>query len=169
MPTAKKIDKQTGHAPAQEATKLLRADHRLVDSLFKEYESSRSNTRKKALIEQICQELIIHAQIEEEIFYPKVKDALKDSELIPEARVEHETLTHLITQLEEGEPGEEAFDAKVKVLSEYVKHHVHEEQTEIFPKVKDSKLDMNELGAELQHRKEELKGELTGTPPSRKQ
>jgi hemerythrin superfamily protein len=89
MPTAKKIDKQTGNAPAQEATKLLRADHRLVDSLFKEYESSRSNTRKKALIEQICQELIIHAQIEEEIFYPKVKDALKDSELIPEARVEH--------------------------------------------------------------------------------
>lgn len=158
MATAKKISSSMDSKP-QDATKLLRADHKLVDTLFKEYESSRSGTKKKALIEQICQELIIHAQIEEEIFYPKVKSVLKDKELIPEAKVEHETLTHLISQLDQGEPGDEEFDAKVKVLSEYVKHHVREEQSEIFPKVKESKLDLEELGAELAQRKEELKGQ----------
>ena len=159
MAIAKKLH-ETSHAASQEATKLLRADHRLVDSLFKEYESSRSPTKKKALIEQICQELIVHAQIEEEIFYPQVQEALHDTELVPEARVEHETLTHLISQLDEGEPGDEEFEAKVKVLSEYVRHHVKEEQTEIFPKVKDTKLDLQEMGAELIQRKEELKEEM---------
>jgi hemerythrin superfamily protein len=160
MATAKKTDERKHASTSHEATKLLRADHRLVDSLFKEYESSRSPTKKRALIEQICQELIVHAQIEEEIFYPQVQDALNDKELVPEARVEHETLTHLIGQLETGEPGEEEFEAKVKVLSEYVRHHVKEEQTEIFPKVKDTKLDLEEMGEELIQRKEELMGEL---------
>lgn len=145
---------------AQEAIKLLRADHKLVDTLFAQYESSRSKEKKKALVAQICEELSIHAQIEEEIFYPKVKAALKDSELVPEAKVEHETLKHLISQLDEGEPGDEAFDAKVKVLSEYVKHHVREEQTEIFPKVKSSNLDLKKLGAELTERKEQLKRDV---------
>ena len=84
---------------------------------------------------------------------------MKDHELVPEAKVEHETLKYLIAQLDVGEPGEEEFDAKVKVLSEYVKHHVREEQTEIFPKVQSSKLDLQELGAELAQRKEELKGQ----------
>ncbi|HTF97888.1 MAG TPA: hemerythrin domain-containing protein [Cellvibrio sp.] len=154
---AKKID-QAPVSTAQDATKLLRADHKLVSSLFAQYESARSAEKKKALIEQICQELLVHAQIEEEIFYPTVKDALNDKELVPEARVEHETLKHLIAQLEEGKPGEEEFDAKVKVLSEYVKHHVREEQTEIFPKVKETKIDLNELGEELIQRKEELMG-----------
>lgn len=138
----------------------MRADHKLVSTLFAQYESSRSKEKKKALVIQICQELNIHAQIEEEIFYPKVKTALQDTELVPEAKVEHETLKHLIAQLEEGEPGEEEFDAKVKVLSEYVKHHVREEQTEIFPKVQSSNLDLEALGAELAQRKEELKGQL---------
>jgi hemerythrin-like domain-containing protein len=88
----------------------------------------------------------VHAQIEEEIFYPQVKAALKDKELIPEATVEHATLKELIAQIEEGEPDDEMYDAKVKVLSEYVKHHVKEEQNEIFPKAKASKLDMYALG-----------------------
>lgn len=159
MATAEKMTEKAQSTTSQEATKLLRADHRLVDSLFKEYESSRSNTKKKALIEQICQELVVHAQIEEEIFYPQVQEALNDTELVPEARVEHETLTHLISQLDVGEPGDEEFDAKVKVLSEYVKHHVKEEQQEIFPKVKETNLDLQEMGAELIQRKEELKEE----------
>ncbi|WP_039914986.1 hemerythrin domain-containing protein [Cellvibrio mixtus] len=155
--TAKKTSHQSESTRPQEATKLLRADHKLVNTLFLQYESSRSKEKKKALIEQICQELIVHAQIEEEIFYPKVQTALNDTELVPEARVEHETLKHLIAQLEDGEPGDEEFEAKVKVLSEYVKHHVREEQKEIFPKVQNSKLDLEELGAELAQRKEELK------------
>lgn len=165
---ATKSNQQTEHGKPQEATKLLRADHKLVSTLFSQYESSRSKEKKKALIEQICQELTIHAQIEEEVFYPKVQVALKDHELVPEAKVEHETLKHLIAQLDVGEPGEEEFDAKVKVLSEYVKHHVREEQSEIFPKVQSSKLDLQELGAELAQRKEELKEQSGNLKPGNK-
>jgi hemerythrin superfamily protein len=157
MATAQKKSANTEKAPkAQEATALLKADHKLVSMLFEQYESAKSSTKKKAIVAQICTELTVHAQIEEEIFYPQVKEALKDKELIPEATVEHATLKELIAQIEDGEPGDELYDAKVKVLSEYVKHHVKEEQNEIFPKAKASKLDMYALGEQLQQRKEEL-------------
>ena len=105
---------------------------------------------------KICTELSVHAQCEDEIFYPAVKAALKDRELVPEAIVEHATLKELISQIEGKEPDGEMFDAKVKVLSEYVKHHVKEEQNEMFPKAKKTKLDMLALGAQLAARKEEL-------------
>ncbi len=98
----------------------------------------------------------MHAQIEEEIFYPEVKAALKDHELVPEATVEHASLKDLIAQLEAVEPDGEMYDAKVKVLSEYVKHHVKEEQNEMFPKVKASSLDLVALGARMATRKEML-------------
>lgn len=157
MATAQKKSVSTEKASkAQEATALLKADHKAVELLFEQYESARSTTKKKALVAEICTELTVHAQIEEEIFYPQVKEALKDKELIPEASVEHATLKDLIAQLEEGEPGDEMYDAKVKVLSEYVKHHVKEEQNEMFPKAKASKLDMHALGEQLQQRKDEL-------------
>lgn len=161
MATAQKKSVSAEKSPkAQEATALLKADHKAVDALFEQYESARSATKKKALVEQICTELTVHAQIEEEIFYPQVKEALKDKELIPEATVEHATLKELIAQLEEGEPGDEMYDAKVKVLSEYVKHHVKEEQNEMFPKAKASKLDMYALGEQLQQRKDELLAQM---------
>jgi len=140
---------------------LLRADHKAVSLLFEQYETARSSTKKKALVAQICTELTVHAQIEEEIFYPQVKIALKDDELIPEATVEHATLKDLIAQIEDIEPDGEMYDAKVKVLSEYVKHHVKEEQTQIFPKVKASSLDLYALGDQLSQRKEELLAEYT--------
>jgi hemerythrin superfamily protein len=155
MATVRKTTTETKAKP-QEATALLRADHKLVEELFSQFEAARTITKKKALAAQICQELTIHAQIEEEIFYPKVKAALKDKELIPEATVEHASLKDLIAQIEENEDDNEMFEAKVKVLSEYVKHHVKEEQNEIFPKVKASKLDLVALGEELALRKEEL-------------
>ena len=155
MATAKKLTRES--APkAKEATSLLRADHKLVNDLFAEYEKSRSNVRKKQIVSMICKELTIHAQIEEEIFYPAVKQALKDKELIPEATVEHATLKDLIAQVKDVEPDGEIFDAKIKVLSEYVKHHVKEEQNEIFPKAKESSLDLIEIGAQLAERKAEL-------------
>ena len=157
MATAQKKSVSAEKAPkAQEATALLKADHKAVDALFEQYESARSATKKKAIVAQICTELTVHAQIEEEIFYPQVKEALKDKELIPEATVEHATLKELIAQLEMAEPDDEMYDAKVKVLSEYVKHHVKEEQNEMFPKAKASKLDMQALGEQLQQRKDEL-------------
>ena len=152
--------KTTATTKPQEATALLRADHKLVDSLFAQYESTKSVTKKKALVAQICQELTVHAQIEEEIFYPQVQDALNDHELVPEAVVEHATLKDLIAQIEDAEPDGEMYDAKVKVLSEYVKHHVKEEQNEIFPKVRKTELDLKAIGEELAERKEELLGKL---------
>lgn len=156
MATAAKKTETTKTPKAQEATKFLRADHKLVSDLFDEYEKTTSNKKKKELVAQICTELTVHAQIEEEIFYPAVKQALKDKELIPEATVEHDTLKMLIAEVEGKEPDGEMFDAHIKVMSEYVKHHVKEEQTEIFPKAKSTKLDMVELGAQLMERKEEL-------------
>ena len=140
----------------KEATALLRADHKLVSDLFAEYEATRVTSKKAQLVARICQELTVHAQVEEEIFYPAVKAALKDKELVPEATVEHATLKDLIAQIENVQPDGEMFDAKVKVLSEYVKHHVKEEHNEMFPKARATDLDMAELGAQLAARKEEL-------------
>ena len=141
---------------SQEALTLLRADHKHVSELFEQYEAARTSTQKKKLVHEICTELDVHAQIEEEIFYPAVKAALKDKELVPEATVEHASLKDLIAQIKDVEPDGEMYDAKVKVLSEYVKHHVKEEQNEMFPKVKDTDLDLSELGEQMKQRKEEL-------------
>jgi hemerythrin superfamily protein len=157
--TQKKPASTEKNTKPQEATALLRADHKAVDDLFEQYEKARSTSKKQSLVAEICMELTVHAQIEEEIFYPAIKSIMDDKGLIPEAIVEHATLKDLIAQLEDGEPGEEMYDAKVKVLSEYVKHHVKEEQGDIFPKVKASKLDLYELGEKLQQRKEQLMGE----------
>jgi hemerythrin superfamily protein len=145
-------------APAvQDATALLKADHRRVSDLFAQYEKARSPAKKKALVATICMELGIHAKAEEEIFYPAVKAALKDKEMVPEAIVEHASLKELIAQVEGKEPDGELFDAKIKVLSEYTKHHVKEEETEMFPKARKTTLDMKALGARIAARKDELK------------
>ena len=158
MATAPKktTTRKTSAPKAQDATALLRADHKLVSDLFAEYEKTRSPLRKMALVTKICTELSVHAQVEEEIFYPAVKAALKDKELVPEAIIEQATMKALISQVEGVTPDGEMFDAKIKVLSEYVKHHVKEEHTEMFPKAKASKLDLVELGARLTDRKREL-------------
>lgn len=151
----------TSSIKTQDATALLRADHKEVSNLFDEYETVKSNSKKKAIVAEICKALTVHAQIEEEIFYPAVKQALKDKELIPEATVEHATLKNLIAQIEGIEPDGEMYDAKVKVLSEYVQHHVKEEQNELFPKAKAAtNLDLIQLGSELSKRKEELLAEI---------
>lgn len=154
--TAKKTAASVSPGKRQDATTLLRADHKLVNDLFAEYEKARSANKKKQLVAQICSELSVHAQVEEEIFYPAVKRALKDKELIPEATVEHATLRDLIAQVEGIEPDGEMFDAKIKVLAEYVTHHVKEEQNEMFPKAKETDLDMKALGDQLSERKAEL-------------
>jgi hemerythrin superfamily protein len=159
--TMQKKTKQNSPSKVQDAIALLRADHKLVSALFAEYEKARSTSKKKMLVTQICSELSVHAQVEEEIFYPAVKKALKDKEMIPEATVEHATLKALIGQVEGIEPDGEMFDAKIKVLSEYVKHHVKEEQNEMFPQVKLTKLDLVELGSRMAARKKVLLMERT--------
>ncbi len=144
-----------------DATTLLKMDHKIVDSLFKDYEATNSNNKKKQIVADICKELTIHAQIEEEIFYPAVKAALNDHELVPEAIVEHASLKELIAAIKDIEPDGEMYDAKVKVLGEYVKHHVKEEEKEMFPDAKDTKLDMTELGAQMLARKQQLSDEYS--------
>ncbi|MDC8773062.1 hemerythrin domain-containing protein [Roseateles albus] len=139
-----------------DAIALLKADHEAVSQLFAEYENTRAVKAKKALVAEICTALSVHAQIEEEIFYPEFKAALKDKLLVPEATIEHAGVKGLIAELRGAEPDGEIYDAKVKVLSEYVKHHVKEEQNEMFPKAKASSLDMAELGARMAARKVDL-------------
>jgi len=141
---------------AQNATELLIADHKHVSELFTEFEKAPSIAEKKRIVSKICTELTVHAQIEEEIFYPAVKLALKDKELIPEARVEHATLKTLVEQVRGIEPDGEIFDAKIEVMHEYVKHHVKEEQEKMFPKATATNLNMMELGTKLSERKAQL-------------
>ncbi len=160
MPTtATKTKPKSRVSAPSEAAAMLRADHKHVAELFKQFEKSRSSARKEKLVAEICTELTVHAQIEEEIFYPAVKKALKDKELVPEATVEHATLKDLIAQLEGAPADGKMYDAKVKVLSEYVKHHVKEEENEMFPKARKTSIDMKEMGAKLAARKQELLAE----------
>lgn len=155
MATAKKV-KPRELAQPKDAVAMLKADHKKVSALFEEFENSRSASKKKALVAQICTELTVHTTLEEEIFYPAVKAALHDKELVPEANVEHATVKDLIAQVKGVEPGGEQYDAKVKVMSEYVKHHVKEEHNEMFPKAQKTKLDMVALRDQMSARKEEL-------------
>jgi hemerythrin superfamily protein len=152
----------------KDACDLLDADHKAVKKMFKEYEEltesrARSATqKKKELAMQICQELTVHAQIEEEIFYPAFREAVsKEADLIDEAQVEHQTAKDLIAQLQAAAEPDDMFDAKVKVLGEYIDHHVKEERGEIFPKARAArKLDLVTMRDELEARKEELMSEM---------
>jgi hemerythrin-like domain-containing protein len=151
-------------APAKpNALAQLKADHQEVADLLERFEKGKSrmeSAKKQALALDICRKLTIHATIEEEIFYPAVADAVDDAEdLVEEAKVEHASLKNLISQIEDAAPDAGEFDALVKVLGEYVKHHVKEEQNEIFPLVRRSDLDLAGLGERLAMRKSELAGE----------
>ena len=143
----------------KDAIALLKADHKEVKTMVGQFNNSRSDSKKGQLAEQICAALGVHAEIEEEIFYPAAREALKkDGDLIDEAEVEHTSVKELIAKIKGGEPGSELWEAQVKVLSEYVNHHVKEEEGEIFPKVRKTKLDLEGLGEQLAQRKAELQG-----------
>ena len=146
----------------KDAITLLKADHRTVEKLFKQYEKlaeeGGSHARKEKLAEKICNELKIHTQIEEEIFYPGVHGAIEE-DLLKEAVVEHASAKELISQIESMDAGDELFDAKVQVLAEYIIHHVQEEETEMFPKVQKANVDTKVLGARMQGLKEVLMSE----------
>jgi len=148
-----------------DAIELLTEDHRKVDELFEEYESAKeeaSDGDKEELVAEICLELTVHASVEEEVFYPAAREALDEEELhlLDEAEVEHEHIKMLVEELKTMTAGEPLYDAKVKVLSEYVKHHVEEEEGEIFPTVRDADLDVEALGDQLRARKEQMMAEL---------
>lgn len=151
-----------------DAINLLKADHREVEELFGKFEKAKSTDRKKAIVAQICDALTVHAKIEEAIFYPKAREALKRAEedVLDEAFVEHEGIKWRVGQLENAEPGDDNYYARVTVLKEYVTHHVKEEERELFPKIRATKLDLKALGAQLAARKEALTGKPVVEQPS---
>ena len=143
------------------ALTLLKEDHRRVEELFKQYESQKeegSGAEKTKTAQLICVALTVHATIEEEIFYPAVRRALDEDgkEVVDEAAVEHQSLKDIIERLESAPPKDPLYDAAVKVLEEYVKHHVKEEEGELFSKLRFSDLDLEELGKQLFARKAQL-------------
>jgi hemerythrin superfamily protein len=151
----------------KDACDLLDADHRAVKKLFKQYEeltNSRGRTvaqKKTELARQICHELAVHAQLEEELFYPALREVLRDTDMIAEAEVEHQSAKDLIAQIEGMGEADEMFDAKVTVLGEYIDHHVKEERNEIFPKARSArKLDLVAMRDQMMQRKEELMAEM---------
>lgn len=146
---------------AANAVELLKTEHQEVAELFDTFESA-DTAERQAVAGQICQKLTVHAQIEEEILYPAARDVLEeeDVDLVNEAAVEHATVKDLIVKIEAMDATDEPYKATVTVLSEYVKHHVEEEETELFPLLEDSDLDLDAMGAELAGRKQELMAEL---------
>ena len=156
--------------PAQQkdAVALLKDDHRTVEDLFARFEKSSGDGGKRKIAERICLELSVHAQIEEEIFYPACEGKI-DEDLLKEAYVEHDGAKLLIAQIMEGGPSDEYYDAKVTVLREQIEHHVEEEEKRMegmFAQARKAGLDMDALGAEMAARKEALtaKFEKNGVP-----
>lgn len=161
-----------------DAIALLTADHKTVKALFKEFEQlnkrEEASEHKARLVEQICNELTVHARVEEELFYPAVRDAIADDDLMDEADIEHASAKELIAQLEQLQPGDDHYDARVTVLGEYIDHHVKEEEGEMFGKARKADVDTAALGERMAERKEELKAELgieeddeVAAPPAR--
>ena len=144
--------------PGKNAIALLKADHRLVEDWFAQYEKTRSHDRKRAIAERICNALRVHTQIEEEIFYPAFIAATRDEDLHHEALIEHDGAKKLIAEIESTSPDDDFYDARVKVLSEMIKHHVKEEEQPggMFAKARDSEMDLATLGLQLAERKAEL-------------
>ena len=147
-------------SPASYALKLLQQDHRAVAEALEEFESA-EREEKQAIALRICKMLTVHSQLEEELLYPAARDALhpEDEHLVAEANVEHASLKDLMGQIEDRKEIDEQYEAKVCVLGEYVKHHVSEEENEIFPRLERSSLDLEALGERLEERKRELMGE----------
>ena len=149
----------------QDAIALLKQDHRTVEELFEKFENASGSERKRKLAEEICLELSVHAEIEEEIFYPACEGKV-DEDLLKESYVEHDGAKVLIAEIMNGGPDDEYYDAKVKVLQEDIEHHVQEEEKRLeglFAQARKAELDMDALGAELAARKAQLTDEFKGT------
>jgi len=144
---------------SMDAIELLTQQHREVKEMFDRFENmtDRAKVSKKKLADEICQALIMPTTIEAEILYPAVREATEETEdMVDEAVVEHASAKDLIAQIQEMDPGDDLYDAKVKVLGELVDHHVEEEEEEMFPKMKQLKLDLLALGQQMAARAAEL-------------
>ena len=150
---------------SQDAITLLKNDHREVEQLFEQFEKAKGDGRKEKLALQICKELTIHTMLEEEIFYPACEGKVEE-DLLKESFVEHDAAKVLIAEIEAGEPSDDFFDSKVKVLKEEIEHHVEEEErpkTGLFAQAREADLDMKALGDQLARRKAQLQEEIKST------
>jgi hypothetical protein len=160
-PSSKPKSRRRPSNGGPDAIVMLRDDHKRVSGMFAQYQKlidKGTTAAKQALARQICGELKIHTTLEEEIFYPAARAALgeKGDDLLDEATVEHASAKSLIAQLVLASAGDDLFDAKVTVLGEYIKHHVKEEQEEMFPKCRKARIDVKSIGAEMAARKKQL-------------
>jgi hypothetical protein len=142
---------------SHDAISILREDHRRVDELFRQFERLRDDAARGLIAHRICVELQIHAHLEDEIFYSAVREAIDDADLMDEAEIEHATLASLISEIMNQQPHARGYGARVKVLGDYVRHHVQEEQNRIFSKARQARLDMRALGEQMLERREELR------------
>jgi hypothetical protein len=146
---------------APDAIDLLDADHLLVHSLFERYRdlvrTKAAAPDRRALAEEICMELTIHAKLEDELFYPAVREVLRDDDLVDEAEEQHGSAREFIAQILTGSPEDELYDAKVAVLAGYVERHVRQEREQVFNRLLASGLDLHALAASIATRKEELR------------
>jgi hemerythrin superfamily protein len=155
--------KSANGAQEQDAIAMLMADHKKVKKLFSDFDKLKddgSDEDKSAIVKRICNELKIHTELEEQIFYPAVRNAIEDSDMMDEALVEHAGAKDLIAQLEGANPDDDLYDAKVTVLGEQINHHVREEEGEMFPKAKKAKVDTEALGSTMSKRKTALMGKM---------
>jgi hemerythrin superfamily protein len=148
-----------------DAIALLEKQHREVEQMFAQFEKASDDKRKLALVQKIAVALKGHTQIEEEIFYPEARRAINDEDLLNEAVVEHQAAKQLLAEIETMSPGDELYDAKVKVLSEEIEHHVEEEEKELFPKCRKSDMDLSALGKQMRERFKTLTEELSAQTP----
>jgi hemerythrin superfamily protein len=148
--------KQQSRSSNHDAIALLREDHKKVQKLFKEYQEAKGGPKKKARVEEVCTDLTVHSQVEEELFYPEARDAIDAMDIMDEAEVEHTVAKQLIEELKVMQPNDPLYNAKFTVLGEYVTHHIKEEQNEMFPKVKKAKINLDSLGEQMAARKLEL-------------
>lgn len=159
--TAKKT---TARKPAQkDAVALLKADHREVEGWFSQFEKARSDAKKAELVQKILLALKVHTQVEEELVYPTSREVVKDEELVDEAIVEHDAAKKLMAEIEAMQPSDDMYDAKVKVLSEQIEHHVEEEEKRLeglFAQARKADVDLDALGEQLAARKQRLQDEI---------
>ena len=166
---AKRMVKASGRRAVAgvDAIELLKADHRRVEQWFAQFEKARNDDRKLELANRICNALTVHTTIEEEVFYPAFIEATRDADLHHEAIVEHAAAKQLIADIEATGPDDDYYDAKVKVLSEMIKHHVKEEEQPggMFAEARKSRMDLDALGEQLAQRKLELESGMETVSP----
>lgn len=160
MKTQNKSTKKTGEKPVD----LLKEDHKKVKQLFKDFEDTESTSKKEKIVNEVISELKVHTKLEEELFYPAARQEVQDSEegedLMNEAEEEHHVVDLIIAELEELDPEDEHYDAKFTVMAENVKHHIEEEEGDLFLRVKNTAANAPELGAEMKQRKQQLMQEI---------